>query len=83
MFTISRKKEVVEIKIEPNVLGAEGWYYTATIVANSELAAQFIANAVNEERRKTLQRIRGEAYDKGFSDAKAKRRKETWFNAGF
>lgn len=80
MFTIKRKGETVEIQIYPHVPGAESWYYTATLSSNSEVGAQLIANAIETELIRRLKEIRSAAYESGFSDAKAKRKRESWFS---
>lgn len=48
--------------------------------AETEWSARLLANAVLEAFNHAMKRVRREAYEQGWRDAKAKRRKEDWFS---
>ena len=50
--------------------------------ANEELAA-FVSSAMRDQMSGALRSIKETAYDKGWADAKAKRKKQDWFGGGW
>lgn len=80
MFKLRREKETIYLDVEPNIEGAETWYYTFSRVGNSEPGSQMLINAINRERERRMKDAREAAYNQGWSDAKAKRKRETWFS---
>jgi hypothetical protein len=73
---IAESKEVA-VKVTTSV----GWHITARFNCDSVLYAILLRKELDEKLNRELNRIREEAYQKGWRDAKAKKVKETWFSS--
>jgi hypothetical protein len=83
MFEVKREKNNVRIDVSLKIPGADTWYWTFHLSQHTDAEAQLLVNAINNNLEKVLKEIRKEAYEMGFKDARAKRRKETWFSGRF
>lgn len=80
MFNFKRHITKIELKIEPQISGADSWYYTFTADFHDEPGAQLVMNAIEDNLEKRLKKIRSDAYEEGWKDAKAKRKRADWFS---
>jgi len=60
-----------------------GYLSNFEINVGSELNAKFREHNLNEHLEETIHRIRKEEYNRGWKDAKSKKRKEDWFSSTF
>jgi hypothetical protein len=83
MITVERKDAVVRLHLKTEIDGAGEWTYYFDWTSGSKDYAQLLVNQFSLALEQQLKKIRKDAYDKGFSDAKAKRKRETWFSGWF
>ena len=81
MFSFKRDKNQIVLTVEPHIKGAETWEYMFRMDCTDIPAAQLLINAFTARREELLSKIRRDSYEQGWNDAKAKRRKETWFSS--
>ena len=79
MINAKATKDGVTLGIEINIPGHKTWTYNFRWTTNDEAYSQLLTNQINEDVKKNLKVIRREAYNEGWKDAKAKRKKESWF----
>ena len=73
-----REGKQVKVSISPNKKQADS-YGLRMVDCNREVEARIIVNAFNEMKHRALATIRRNAYEQGYRDAKAKRRKISTF----
>lgn len=57
--------------------------WTFEVSAASDLEAEYVAHSMREQMNEKLRRIRAEAYEEGWKDAKAKRAKRKYHHGGW
>lgn len=62
-------------------LVAKGYYFPMSFNTNDPIYAALLADSFNESIRRGIRAVREEAYNAGWQDAKAKRRKADWFSS--
>jgi hypothetical protein len=60
-----------------------GYYTNFDVDAGNKLDAQLRAENLNDHLAQSIQRIRKEEYNRGWKDAKSKKKKEDWFSSTF
>lgn len=75
MIKIYRKKTYVFVEVDTNL----DWVVPFKWVQSSELDAVLLERHLRDELYSRVEAIREEAYNQGWKDAKAKRKKQTWF----
>lgn len=71
-------------KVTAELKAANGWiYYFTYATAGGNDHAFMLKESLSKKLCDTLQGIREEAYEQGWADAKAKRKKCTWFSRWF
>lgn len=78
MIEFLREGSLIKVKVKTTVLGGHWW--APVIECNSEPYASLLRQHMHEDLNHKLEAIRREAYLKGWKDAKAKVKKETWFS---
>lgn len=87
LTTVSQGGTVIGIRSEKNDLVVsfragypiDGLIFELRWAAGSEWSARLLAHSLRSRISDLLSRIRREAYEDGWRDAKAKRRKATWW----
>ena len=79
MITFSRKGTEVLVDVKHGVFFGEE-YFRLEIHQAYEYQAELLLRQLDKNLSSQLERIRKEAYEQGFKDAKAKRAKQTWFS---
>lgn len=82
MFRINfiRKDSEVQAKIETMIDGAGDWTYTFKFPERDNAVAQLTVNQFQQAMEAALKRMKQEWYDKGWTEAKAKKgSKREWF----
>lgn len=79
MITFSRNDNKVIVKVEHGIFHGDQ-YFELDILQNYQYQAQLLRNALELNLSRKLEEIRKEAYEQGWKDAKAKRKKQTWFS---
>lgn len=79
MEAVSRKDHV-QLSVPVCIPGHKEWLYHFTWKTHDEAYAQMLAYHVNKSLKEKMQEIRQQSYEQGWKDAKAKRKKETWFS---
>jgi hypothetical protein len=79
MLSFFRKENKVIVKLEHGIWGSDE-HFALEIGQSFEYQAQLLKDALNKNLQNNLERIRREAYNQGWKDAKAKTRKQTWFS---
>ena len=82
MINFKRNGLKVIAEIECNV-GVDKRFFQFTLDTNDEIYAVLLQENFQAFLRSSAERIRREAYEKGFKDAKAKRAKDAWFSGHF
>jgi hypothetical protein len=77
-FYCSGNEVTAAVTIDVPVLGPRIWKFV--LGHPDPTFAAFAQNAMAVQLRDALQNIRREAYEAGWKDAKARRRKATWFS---
>jgi hypothetical protein len=78
MLEIKRVNSRVHLDIQTGVLDK---YYTLDLNCSNDLHAELLRRAFDAKLEKELQRIRRNAYNQGWKDAKSKKvPKATWFS---
>lgn len=79
MIQIDRHETKVRLRIEHGLLSANGselWLYWE---CDKEMFAELMENKLRKKLEDRIEAIRKEEYERGWKDAKAKRRKAIWF----
>lgn len=82
MISFSRDTGLVKVSIEADTKVSKRCFQFSWN-CNDEVYADLLMRNFEEKLRSELRRIREESYLSGFSDAKAKRKKETYFGGYF
>jgi len=77
---VKREDSKVRIRVDIEVPGEGRVYYMLSIELGNRFYAAFVADAIREQFNDHMARVRREAYEAGWKDAKAKRRKQKWFH---
>jgi len=77
MITFERKNKEVLIKIQHGIWTNN--YFERTINQDYEYQAELLTRQLNKHLNDELSRVRRDAYNEGWKDAKAKRAKRTQF----
>lgn len=76
MIEIGRNKEEVEIKVNLSI----GWYVNFKYGRHSELDAILLTNQIRKDLSNHIEKIRRQAYELGWKDAKSRKvKKKTEF----
>lgn len=79
-----RNGSVVEVKLSISVPGHDAVTYSAAWDAQEKFYAGFLVSAMQQQMMSEMERMRREAYEKGWKDAKSKKHpKESWFSSKF
>jgi len=73
-------KDGEEVLVKVNTSSSINWHIKAKFNCNSELYAALLRQELHSHLNNTLERIRKQAYEQGWKDAKARTKKETWFS---
>jgi hypothetical protein len=76
MLTITREDNEIHIVIDTNV----GWTITAKHARNTKLDAILLYRHLHSCYYDRIERIRREAYNKGWSDKQKRHIKQAWFS---
>jgi len=79
MITIERNKTEVLIKVKTSI----GWTFDFGSIRHDEAYATFLERDISNKLFDTLQAIRQEAYNEGWSDKSKKKIKKNWFKGIF
>ncbi len=82
MIELMRKGEAVEVRIDSGS-GVKATIRSGRIKFQDEDVAAVMLSAYEDMLFNALQTMRREEYKAGWKDAKAKRRKRTWFKGVF
>ncbi len=77
--SITRQGKQVALAVTVNIPFYDDRMFTLEWNCDSEVYAGLLADAMQRQTKETLKAIRREAYNEGWRDAKAKRKKATWF----
>lgn len=80
MISFSRIENTVKVKVQHGIFHNDA-HFALTINQDYEYQAQLLLNQLDKHLRNNLEAIRKEAYEQGWKDAKAKRKKKTWFSS--
>lgn len=80
MFSIGRDGCKVTISVMP-AYPIHGWTFHFSYTAEQEWGAVMLTENLRDKQGTELRRIREEAYQRGWKDAKAHRTKEKWFQS--
>lgn len=78
MISFTREGSVVTAQIEANV-GVDKRFFRFTVSLSDDVYASMLRENFDHYLRDKVKSIREEEYEKGWADAKAKRKKQTWF----
>lgn len=78
MFTFERDGTSLKLQVEAKTYIAKRWY-SFSWQCTDEIYADLLVKNFQEHLSNRLQGIRRSAYEEGWKDAKAKKKKETWF----
>lgn len=62
---------------------ASKWWYHFTCQRQDEAEALLLLDNLNKELERRVKQLCKDHYERGWKDAKAKRKKETWFRGWF
>ena len=79
MITFYRKGNIVIAQIEANV-GIEKHVFNFSVTLSDEVYACLLRQNFTEFLMMKVKSAREEAYNRGWNDKTARRRKETWFS---
>lgn len=80
MFKLKRIKEKIQLTVSPTIPNAEIWEYYFFFTEKDEPSAQLLLNQIQNHMQVSLKNTRQEYYDRGYKDAKAKRKKCDWIS---
>jgi hypothetical protein len=84
MFNVYRDGNNLDVQIKFSVPGLDKpRYLTLSSNRGNEVDAQLMVNRISEEYIKKLEELSKVEYLRGWADAKAKRKKSTWFRYWF
>lgn len=78
---IGASKTQLKVEVNPGLSDNKVMYLYWE--CGSDWYAELLRSQVDEKLRTTLQKIREEAYNEGWGDAKKKRQRRTWFSGLF
>lgn len=81
MLFFSRKDSTLEVTVQFFVPGLGLRNFKLTDARNHETEAQLIVNSLKDHMHEQLKKIAEEEYKRGWADAKAKRKRSTWFRS--
>lgn len=79
MLSFKRKDNVVQILVEHGI-NHDGTHFELTINQNHEYQAELPKRQFQKHLEDKLKAVKQEAYNEGWKDAKAKRRKKIWMD---
>ena len=79
MIKFKRDGTLATVTIEAAIPYYDRRVFPMTFDCSTEVYAGLLTNLLEETVEASVRLAREEAYAKGYKDAKAKRRKETWF----
>ena len=80
MIRFRRSDTDVIAEVDLYIPGIGEQFYPAKFNLATEVEAAFVCQAIKEHMNDSLESIRNESYSAGWRDAKAKRRRKTWFS---
>lgn len=83
MFHFTRYGKQVRVVVDLKISDLPTYEYTLFWNCNDDVYAELLADKLRDALQRKLERIRRTSYEEGFADAKAKRRKRTFFNFGW
>ncbi len=83
MIKFDRIDSKCQAIVELNIVGAKNWDYKFEFNENDIPTAQLVINAIKDQMNERLKVIREKAYEDGWKDAKAKKRRQDWFAGGW
>ncbi len=78
MLDFYREGSVLTVKVHVNRIGHS---FKFDFNAGTEWSAKLLVQAMRDGAGACMEQIRRDAYLEGWRDAKAKRRKQTWFSS--
>jgi hypothetical protein len=83
MIEVNRKDNEVEIKVTLLVPHYDNRVFTFSFNCGAAVYAGLLTQHIKNEIWTHVKKLRAEAYEQGWADAKAKRQKQTWFKSSF